>query len=228
MRADVATVWIVIPAYNEGAVLGEVLKSVMRVYPNVVLVDDESADQTALIAKHAGAHVVRHPVNLGQGAALQTGFEYALAAGASHIVTFDADGQHDIADVGVMLERLQGSGADLALGSRFMGATIGMKRSRRWLLRAATAFTVATTGLKLSDCHNGLRVLTAHAARKLALRQNRMAHASEILGNIRRSGLSFIEVPVTISYTEYSRHKGQSFGDAFTICRDLFAMRLMQ
>ena len=171
---------------------------------------------------------MRHPINLGQGAALQTGFECALAAGASHIVTFDADGQHHVEDIGPMLERLTKTGADLALGSRFLGTAIGMRQSRRWLLRAAIIFTMLTTGLRLSDCHNGLRVLTANAARKLTVRQNRMAHASEILANIHKHNLRFVEVPVTISYTDYSRQKGQSFVDAFAICRDLFAMRLMR
>lgn len=228
MRVDARSVWIIIPAYNEGAMIGTVVRSVTRLFPNVVVVDDCSADQTSAVARSAGAHVIRHPINLGQGAALQTGIEYALIAGASHIVTFDADGQHHVDDVGPMLDRLTASGADLALGSRFLGTTVGMRQSRRWLLRAAILFTFVTTGLRLSDCHNGLRVLTAHAARKLTMRQNRMAHASEILGNIRRQGLNFVEVPVTISYSDYSRAKGQSFGDAFSIVRDLFAMRLMR
>lgn len=228
MPYDIEKVWVVVPAFNEGTMIARVVQSVRRKFPNVIVIDDASRDQTGEIARRAGAHVLRHPINLGQGAALQTGFEYALDAGASHIVTFDADGQHDIEDVAPMLERLRAAKADLALGSRFLGTTIGMKQSRRWLLRAAVLFTWATTGLKLTDCHNGLRVLTADAASMLTVRQNRMAHASEILGNIRRHKLHFIEVPVTISYTDYSRQKGQSFGDAFAICRDLFAMRLMQ
>jgi hypothetical protein len=149
-----------------------------------------------------------------------------LAAGASHIVTFDADGQHHIEDVPRMLEALAESGADLALGSRFLGTTIGMTEGRRRLLQAATYFTKLTTGLSLSDCHNGLRVLTAKAVKALNLRQNRMAHASEILSGIRQHHLSYVEVPVTISYTQYSRQKGQTFSDAFVIFRDLIAVKL--
>ena len=227
MLVDFRNVWIVIPAYNEGQMITDVVQSVLRSFPNVVVVDDASADQTALLARRAGAHVVRHPINLGQGAALQTGFEYALAAEASFIVTFDADGQHHPGDIPAMLERLIETGADIALGSRFLGETVGMPRGRRWLLQAATLFTRATTGLRLTDCHNGLRVLTGAAARKLALRQNRMAHASEILAGIRKHRLGYVEVPVTISYTEYSRQKGQKFGDAFVIFRDLIAVKLL-
>lgn len=226
MQVDTGNVWVVIPAYNEDRMIGKVVDDVRRIFANVVVIDDASTDDTTLKAKSAGAHVVRHPINLGQGAALQTGFVYALTAGALHIVTFDADGQHHIEDVPVMLERLASSGVDIALGSRFLGQAIGMSRGRRWLLQAATLFTKITTGLSLSDCHNGLRVLTAEAARALNIRQNRMAHASEILNGIRAHHLTYIEVPVTISYTDYSREKGQTFGDAFVICRDLIAMKL--
>jgi glycosyltransferase involved in cell wall biosynthesis len=226
MRADAENVWIIIPAYNEERMIGRVVESVRRLYPNVIVIDDASADATALRAKGAGAHVVQHPINLGQGAALQTGFEYALAEGASLIVTFDADGQHHIGDVSPMVEQLAATGADIALGSRFLGQAIGMSNGRRWLLKAATLFTMVTTGLSLTDCHNGLRVLTARSARLLNLRQNRMAHASEILSSIRTHNLAYIEVPVTISYTDYSQEKGQTFGDAFVICRDLIAAKL--
>jgi glycosyltransferase involved in cell wall biosynthesis len=226
MTLDLDKVCVIIPAYNEAKMIGKVVEEVRCLFPNVVVIDDCSTDQTMRNAKDAGAHVLQHPINLGQGAALQTGFDYAMAAGASHIVTFDADGQHHTEDVPRMLEALAESGADLALGSRFLGTTVGMTQGRRRLLQAATLFTKLTTGLSLSDCHNGLRVLTAKAVRTLNLRQNRMAHASEILGGIRRHRLSFIEVPVTISYTEYSRQKGQTFSDAFVICRDLIAVKL--
>lgn len=226
MQVDVDKVWIIIPAYNEDRMIGSVVDGAKRLFQNVVVIDDASADRTVWAAKSAGAHVLRHPINLGQGAALQTGFEHALAAGASHIVTLDADGQHHIEDVPLMLDRLAASGADIALGSRFLGRAIGISQGRRWLLQAATLFTKITTGLSLSDCHNGLRVLTARAAATLSLRQNRMAHASEILTGIKRHRLTYVEVPVTISYTDYSRQKGQTFGDAFVICRDLIAAKL--
>lgn len=206
--------------------IGRVVADARRLFANIAVIDDASVDRTGKVAALAGAHVIRHPVNLGQGAALQTGFEYALAAGASHIVTFDADGQHHIEDVPIMLDALAQSGAQIALGSRFLGTAHGISQSRRLLLKAAILFTRITTGLSLSDCHNGLRVLTSQAARTLGLRQNRMAHASELLNAIRRYRIPYVEVPVTITYTDYSRGKGQKLDDAFVICRDLIAMRL--
>jgi glycosyltransferase involved in cell wall biosynthesis len=190
------------------------------------VVDDGSTDATADHAHAAGATVVRHPFNLGQGAALQTGIDYALQHGADAIVTFDADGQHRAADIESLVAALRQARADFALGSRFLGDAIALSTARRLLLRAATVFTQLTTGLRLTDTHNGLRALTRRGAEKIRLRQNRMAHASEILAQIAASGLPYVEVPVRIEYTAYSLAKGQRLGDALAILLDLFARRL--
>ncbi|MBO0712188.1 MAG: glycosyltransferase family 2 protein [Acetobacteraceae bacterium] len=221
-----ASIWVVIAAYNEAAVIGHVLCDLIARQYNVIVVDDGSHDATADVAAGAGAWLVPHPVNLGQGAALQTGIKFGLAHGASHIVTFDADGQHRAADIPRLLDALDASGADFALGSRFLGQSPGMPPSRRWLLRAATAFTRLTTGLKVTDTHNGLRAMTRRGASRLALRQNRMAHASELLEQMARSGLAYVEVPVTIDYSRYSLAKGQQFDDMLKIMLDLCAQRL--
>jgi glycosyltransferase involved in cell wall biosynthesis len=220
--------WVVIPAFNEGQVIAEVVGPVVRHYPHTVVVDDASSDETAAIASRYGALVLRHPVNLGQGAALQTGITFVLSKGAEYIVTFDADGQHQIEDVDRMLTALIGSGAEVALGNRFCGQLIGITWFRRIVLEAAALFTMLTTGLKLSDTHNGLRVFTRRAATKLHIRQNRMAHASEILNQISQHDLPYIEVPVTIKYTAYSLSKGQRVGDAMNILADLFIGRFVK
>jgi glycosyltransferase involved in cell wall biosynthesis len=221
-------VWIVIPAFNEATTLQGVIAGLgVQACGRVVVVDDASRDATARIAAEAGVAVLRHPINLGQGAALQTGIDYALARGAEVIVTFDADGQHRPGDVLRLVEALQRSHADFALGSRFLGNTQeSVPPMRRLLLRAATIFTRTTTGLAVSDAHNGLRAMTARGARAIRLYQNRMAHASEILDQIAASGLPYVEVPVTIDYTRYSLAKGQRAGDALVILIDLFARRL--
>jgi glycosyltransferase involved in cell wall biosynthesis len=228
MEEDRAHVWVVIPAFNEGPVIGGVVAQVVGLYPRTVVVDDASTDNTAALAARAGAVVVRHPINLGQGAALQTGITFALDAGARYIVTFDADGQHQTGDVERMLAALKQSGADIALGNRFGGEALDAPWSRRALLRLAVLFTVLTTRLRVSDAHNGLRVLSSAAAAKLHIRQNRMAHASEILKQIRHLGLRYIEVPVTIRYTSYSLSKGQGIGNALNILADLFMGRFVR
>jgi polyprenyl-phospho-N-acetylgalactosaminyl synthase len=218
--------WIVIAAFNEAAVIGPIISDIVRRNYQVVVVDDGSHDGTEQIARSAGAAVVTHPVNLGQGAALQTGIKFALQQGACRIVTFDADGQHRASDIPRLLKALADHNASYALGSRFLGSSRGMPLARRLLLYAAIWFTRAVTGLRLTDTHNGLRAMTREGARRIALRQNRMAHASEILEQIAATGLPYVEVPVTIDYTQYSLAKGQSFADSLTILFDLSVQKL--
>jgi polyprenyl-phospho-N-acetylgalactosaminyl synthase len=221
-----AQMYVVIPAYNEGPVISRVVSEVKRAGYAVVVVDDGSSDATAEEARAAGAGVITHPFNLGQGAALQTGIDYAVAERAEVIVTFDADGQHRVSDIARLAEALVEERADFALGSRFLGKAPNLPPLRRLLLHAATAFTRLTTGLQVTDTHNGLRAMTRRAAAAIRLRQNRMAHASELLSQIAASGLRYVERPVTIEYTAYSLAKGQSLGDAVLILLDLFARRL--
>jgi polyprenyl-phospho-N-acetylgalactosaminyl synthase len=221
-------IWLVVPAFNEAAVIGRVVADLARHGYRAVVVDDGSTDDTGPKARAAGATVVSHPINLGQGAALQTGITFALRHGAETIVTFDADGQHRAADVAVLVEALAAANADFALGSRFRGGAVAMPVSRRLLLTAATWFTRLTTGMAITDTHNGLRAMTRRGASRLALRQNRMAHASELLDQIARSGLPYVEVPVTIEYSRYSLAKGQRLADSLRILVDLSAQRLQR
>jgi len=218
--------WVVIPAFNEGPVISEVVMAVRALYHNVVVVDDCSGDDTGAKALEAGATVLRHPINLGQGAALQTGLRYSLSRGADYIVTFDADGQHRPEDIGGLLDTQVKTGADVVLGSRFLGHAENIPRLRRMILQLAIVFTRVTSGVKLTDAHNGLRLLTRRAAERIHIRQNRMAHASEIIDQIGALGLTVVEAPVTIVYTEYSLRKGQKLGNAFNILINLIVARL--
>ena len=225
-KSQTIDLWIVIPAFNEGPVIGEVVMAVRTLCDNVVVVDDCSEDDTGVQALAAGATVLRHPINLGQGAALQTGIRYALRRGADSIVTFDADGQHRPEDISVLLDTQIKTGADVVLGSRFLGHAENIPRLRRLLLQLAIVYTQITSGVKLTDAHNGLRLLTRRAAERIHIRQDRMAHASEIIAQIGALGLTVAEAPVTIVYTKYSLRKGQRLSNAFNILADLFVARL--
>jgi glycosyltransferase involved in cell wall biosynthesis len=221
-----ASLWVVVPAFNEGPAVGAVAADLKTRYDNVVVVDDGSSDDTAARAKSAGAIVVRHHINLGQGAALQTGIDFVLRRGAATIATFDADGQHAPEDIAALAAALARNRADIALGSRFLGVTEGIGVWRRLVLKTAIVFQHWTTGLRLTDAHNGLRVMTASAARRIRIRQNRMAHASEIVAQIAALRLRVVEAPCTVRYSEYSRAKGQRLTGALRILFDLALRRL--
>jgi glycosyltransferase involved in cell wall biosynthesis len=219
--------WVVMPMYNEGAVVHEVVKRVRCLFPNVVAVDDGSSDDSAVQAGTAGAHVVRHALNLGQGAALQTGIGYALARpGAQYFVTLDSDGQHRPEDAERMVDMLRDTDLDVVLGSRFLGSAEGISTSRRWLLRAAVIFTRITSGLSVTDAHNGLRAFNHDFASKLKIKLNNMAHASELATFIGKNGFNYSEAPVTIDYTDYSRSKGQRSINSVNIAFDVSVHQL--
>jgi polyprenyl-phospho-N-acetylgalactosaminyl synthase len=216
-------VWVVIPVFNEAQVLESVIESVLPVFPNVVCVDDGSRDGSVEAVLRTRAHLVRHPVNLGQGAALQTGLAYARAQpGAQYFITFDADGQHRLEDATAMLELARSPDVDLVLGTRFGSATAdSVPWIKRVVLKTAVLLSPAGRKLKLTDAHNGLRVLTRPVADDLQITMNGMAHASEIVSYLGRSHWRVREVPVSIRYTDYSRSKGQSLLNGVNILFDL-------
>ncbi|MFR9803241.1 glycosyltransferase family 2 protein [Pseudonocardia sp. RS010] len=215
-------VWIVIPVFNEQTVIAEVVEEVRRTFPNVVCVDDGSRDGSAAAIRATGAHLVQHPINLGQGAALQTGLDYARRRGGAELfVTFDADGQHRVADAQRMVEVARSGDADVVLGSRFLDDAREVPLLKRIVLRVAAATSSSARRLNLTDAHNGLRVFTRAVADSLHISMNGMAHASEIVNLLAVSNWRVREVPVSILYTEYSKSKGQSLVNGVNILFDL-------
>jgi polyprenyl-phospho-N-acetylgalactosaminyl synthase len=227
-KIDPHEIWVIIPAFNEARVIASVVGPLVQRGYKVLVVDDGSSDETYHVSSLAGACVLRQVVNIGQGASLQTGITFALRAGAQFICTYDADGQHDPDDVKTLAEYLGQSNADVALGSRFLGHAENLPWSKWLVLRAAVFFTGMHTGLHLTDTHNGLRLMTAEAARTIRLKQPRMAHASEILATIAKLHLKYVEVPVNISYTKYSNQKGQSVFDSVKILFDLLIAKRLK
>jgi glycosyltransferase involved in cell wall biosynthesis len=223
--SDNQDTWVIIPVYNEEKVIAQVINELLPVFPNVVCVDDGSRDTSASEIAATRAHLVRHPVNLGQGAALQTGLSYALARhGAQYFVTFDADGQHRVTDAAKMVAVAREGNVDAVLGSRFLEGAETVPLAKRVVLRAAAMLSRSGRRLRLTDAHNGLRVLTRPVAERLRIRMNDMAHASEIVACLAAGDWRVKEVPVTILYTDYSRSKGQSLVNGVNILFD-FSMR---
>lgn len=219
---DISDVWIIVPAFNEAQVIGDVVADLRSVFAHVVCVDDGSRDETAAVALTAGAHVVRHPVNLGQGAAIQTGVEYARCQpGAAVFATFDADGQHRVADVVTMIDRLRRDDLDIVIGTRFAGgAPTRVPAVKRAVLRAAAWLSPSSRRLHLTDTHNGLRVFDKKVADGLNLTMNGMSHASEFITLIAENHWRIGEEPVEILYTDYSMSKGQPLLNGVNILFD--------
>jgi len=218
-------VWIVIPAFNEAAVIGEVIADVRSVFDHVVCVDDGSTDGTGEIARRAGAHLVRHPINLGQGAAIQTGVEYARKQpGARVFATFDADGQHRVKDVAAMIDRLCAGDVDVVIGTRFSKDQGGSRPPflKRIVLQTATRLSPSGRRLGLTDTNNGLRVFNKKVADGLDIRMSGMSHANEFVMLIAENHWRVVEQPVEVLYTEYSKSKGQPLLNGVNIIFDGF------
>lgn len=214
--------WVIIPVYNEDQVIGQVVKDLLPTFPHVVCIDDGSRDRSAAVAAAAGATVIRHPVNLGQGAGLQTGIEYVRGfTPAKYLLTFDADGQHRVEDGLAMVKQAEKENLAIVFGSRFLSSQTQVGWMKRLVLKTAARVTARRTGLQLTDAHNGLRVLRRDAFEQVNLLQNRMAHASEIVAQLAKTGLPWAEHSVYIRYTDYSKAKGQSLLNSINILTEL-------
>lgn len=223
-EAKYSGAWIVIPAFNEAAVIGEVVADVRSVFDNVVCVDDGSTDDTGEIARRAGAHLVRHPINLGQGAAIQTGVEYARKQpGAQVFATFDGDGQHRVKDLAAMVDRLCAEDVDVVIGTRF-GARVGARPPfvKRLVLQTAARLSRRGRRLGLTDTNNGLRVFNKKVADALDITMSGMSHANEFIMLIAENHWRVVEQPVEVLYTDYSKSKGQPLLNGVNIIFDGF------
>lgn len=211
----------VIAARNESGTIADVVRSVKKQVSVVVVIDDGSTDDTGALAKKAGAVVVRHSLNLGQGASLETGFEYVrrYCPPETVVITFDADKQFVPSEIPVLVAAYLKNNVDIVLGSRFLGAAPGIPWLRMVLLQLGVWFTQLFSELKVTDTHNGFRLLGPRALAVIRLQHNRMAHASELLDIVGRTGLRYTEVPVTVRY--YSDRKGQRNIDTVKIMIDL-------
>lgn len=221
-------VFVVVPCFNEGAVVRKTVQELLAEGLRVVVVDDGSDRPVADTCGDLPIHLLRHGVNLGQGAALQTGVEFALWAGAQYVIHFDADGQHDAAAIDGILALLRSRSVDVVLGSRFLDPSLArdVPWAKRLVLRGAILVSWLFSGMLLTDTHNGLRGFTRAAAERVRLTEDGFGHATEILGEIRRAKLRYREIPVRVRYTEYSKAKGQRLSNSLNVLIDLVERKL--
>jgi len=232
MNAESKKIFCIIPAYNEEKNLGKVVADVKKHCTEVVVIDDCSNDRTTDIAKQAGATVLRHPINRGQGAALQTGNEYALKNQADILVHFDADGQFLAEDIPTGISPILNNEADVVLGSRFLGKDSNMPWSKKYIIMPiARLVNRILFGSNLSDPQNGFRILSRQAAKMIKINNDGSAHCNEILHKIFRYKLRVKEIPITVIYNEFGQSlfggKGRGKG-GLRILKDLFISFLIE
>lgn len=222
-------VYIIIPAYNEAQMVGSVIKELKKHFQNVVCVNDGSSDNTSQVILEAGGGLVEHPINLGAGAATQTGIEYALQDPKAKIfVTFDGDGQHSVKDIAPLIKHLKENDLDVVFGSRFLGKIENISPLKEYFLTLVRLFNRFTTKVELSDPHIGLRVFNRRFAESLDITLHGFAHASEIVEHIGDGNFRYGEHPVTVMYTDYSLKKGQPMLNSVNILFDLFFNKVLK
>ena len=220
----------VIPAYNEESRVGAAVRDALQFTQGVVVVDDASRDRSGQVAHEAGAIVLTHVINRGQGAALQTATDYALRhLNPDVIVHFDADGQMQGLDIEGLVTPILRNEADIVLGSRFLGKEAeNMPTFRRLLLRAGVIFTVLLSGIHVTDSQNGFRALSRKAAEDMRITLDRVAHASEILDLIKVHRFRYREHPVTIRYSLDTLEKSPSNWRALVIASEIIKKKVVR
>tara|TARA_B100001063_G_scaffold198983_1_gene191682 strand:+ start:844 stop:1536 length:693 start_codon:yes stop_codon:yes gene_type:complete len=221
---------IVIPVYNESIVVKNVIEELRkkRPYDNIIAVNDGSSDNSLeILLSINDIYVLSHDINLGQGAALQTGIEMARKLDSKYVVTFDSDGQHSVDDIEKFYNEIESKNLDIVIGSRFLkGSNSNITTFKRFFLKLSTLFTLMVSQIKLTDSHNGFRIINIKNNPNFEIRHNGMSHASEIVDLIKILKMKYAEKECTILYTDYSKEKGQSLWNSINIVLEIFIQRL--
>ena len=193
-----------IPAFNEEKNIGAIVAKLKKKYDQVIVCDDGSSDMTQIIASSLGAIVVKHPKNLGYGAAIKTIFNEAKKIDGDVLVTFDADGQHQISEIDSVLKPLSENKADIVIGSRFLGSTKDLPKYRKIGIKAITSLTNTVTGSNLSDTQSGFRAYSKKVLNEIFPTESGMGISTEILIKSLKKQMRILEVPITIRYDNNS------------------------
>jgi polyprenyl-phospho-N-acetylgalactosaminyl synthase len=205
-----ADVWVIIPAYNEGPMVGEVVRRVRACgFEQVLVVNDGSTDHTAIAAREAGARVLSHPINRGAGAVSQTGILFARREGIRYMIQMDADGQHHPEDLDRLMVRMAAGNCDILVGSRFMDKSGNIPAIRIIYNQISNVFTNWFCRSWYSDTQSGFRMLNRQAIEAIDLHIDGFGYCSEMIIQAEQRELQVAEVPISVSYTEYSMSKGQ-------------------
>ena len=223
---DLSKVYILIPLFNEASVIEQLIKDLSVVFKNIVVVNDGSTDNSLEILEKLDIHLINHPINLGQGSAISTGFSYIYETTAEALITFDADGQHSIEDAKKFAEEILTTDVDVIFGSRFLEHSKNIPLLKRFVIKSAARITNFISRISLTDTHNGMKAIRRDALYKLNINIDGYAFESELIQCVAKEKLGYSELPTNIIYTEYYMAKGQSIMNGFIILEDLFKLWL--
>lgn len=214
---------IVIPAFNEGKWLGNVIDGIRNEgFKDIVVVDDGSTDNTLEVAKSRKVITIKHLINRGPGAATQTGLTFAKLQNSEMVVTIDADGQHDPKDINRLISELKTKNLDLVFGSRFLDKSNNIPLLKVVFNKIADIITFLLSTLWVSDSQTGLKIFSKNALDKISIKTGGFEFCTEIFMQVRLNKLKFEEIPIKVNYEIESQKKGQNFSTGISTLFKLF------
>lgn len=215
-------IFIILPAYNEDKHIGDLIAEIKSLgYENIIVINDGSTDLTKLVAENSGATVITHPINLGAGAATQTGLTYAKRKKADITITLDSDGQHNPKDIEKLIKEIEEKKVDIVIGSRFKGKN-DIPIVRRFFNLIANLMTFALSSTWVSDTQSGFKAFNQKALEKIDIKSTGFEFCSEIILQIKPNSLKFSEIPIDVRYSKESQMKGQSLANGMITAFKLF------
>lgn len=219
-------VYILIPVFNEEKKIKSVVSDLSKYFVNIVAVNDGSTDSSRDILESLDVTLLNHSINLGQGAAISTGFKYIQnLMNAKAVVTFDADGQHSVEDAKTFAKEILSCDEEVIFGSRFIKNKANIPFLKKIALSIVVLFTNRFSRTKLSDAHNGLKAIKKDSLKKIDITIDGFGFESQIIHQVSKKNMTYKELPTNTIYTSYSKNKGQKLINGLIILEDLFKSR---
>ena len=219
-------IYILVPVFNEEKKIKSVVSELQKVFKNIITVNDGSSDATQEILESLDVTVLNHSINLGQGAAISTGFKYIQDLNSAEaVVTFDADGQHSIEDAQAFAKEILLCDEEIIFGSRFIRNKANIPFIKKIALSIVVMFTNRLSRINLSDAHNGLKAIKKDSLKKIDITIDGFGFESQIIHEVSKKNITYKEMPTNTIYTSYSKNKGQKLINGLIILEDLFKSR---
>ncbi len=218
-------VYVIVPAFNEQNVIKDIINNLLKDFSNVIVINDGSNDKTLETINDLDIKILNHEINLGVGAAVQTGFDYVSnIPDAKAVITFDADGQHLVDDAVAMAKEILICDEGIIFGTRFPKHSKNIPMVKRIVLKLIAKITDLVTGVSLSDAHNGLKAYKVSIIKELELQFSSYSYESELITQVAKKKIDYKEMSTDIKYTSYSIKKGQKLLNGLLIIEDLLKL----